>query len=97
MDTTGPSTDEIGLRGGRLWIGVMDGVFGRSQASAGGEGETAAIGNAIYRGGAGLRVRTVGGDIQSAVNTGAHGKVTSNGGSSQTMDRYLLCARSERR
>ena len=31
------------------------------------------------------------------MNTGAHGKVTSNGGSSQTMDRYLLCARSERR
>jgi hypothetical protein len=63
VDTAGPSTDEIGLRGGRLWIGVMDGVFGRSQASTGGEGEAAAIGNAIDRGGAGLSVRTVLGEV----------------------------------
>ena len=48
MDTTGPSTHVMGLRCGRLRIGVVDGVFGRSHAPAGEEGEAAAIGNAIY-------------------------------------------------
>ena len=46
---------------GRLQIGVVDGVFGRSHASAGEEREAAAIDNAIDRGDAviaGLRVRT---------------------------------------
>ena len=61
---------------GRLQIGVVDGGFGRSHASAGEEWEAAAIDNAIDREGdaviAELRVRTGrgGGSVHEAWNTG---------------------------
>ena len=54
VDTMGASNHVIGLRGGRLRIGVLDGVFGRSHTPTGEKGEAAANGNAIYRGDAGL-------------------------------------------
>ena len=51
----------------------MVGVFGRSHAPAGEKGEAAAIGNAVYRKDAGLRVRTGegrGGSVQGAGTQG---------------------------
>ena len=71
----------MGLVGLRLRVGVVDGVFGRSHAPAGekGEREAAAIGNAVYRKDAGLRMRTgrAGRERTRCGDTGAHGIVAS--------------------
>ena len=58
VETTRPPAHVISLLGGRMRIGEVGWVLGKSQAPAGEQGEAAAIGNAIHRGGAGLRLRT---------------------------------------
>ena len=66
----GASNHVIGLRGGRLRIGVLDGVFGISHTPTGEKGEAAANGNAIYRGDAGLALEGRGGSVQGAGTRG---------------------------